>query len=366
MRRKRQATAQIETQSPMNALTRFILKYKILHIAYWLWASLGLIHQREQYFKKGMYETMPDVVIMIGTQMLCVYTCIYVLIPRLLNKSRYLLFTGLTLLLIVGCSFLSSCLQSLYTLLTIGRPLSNFFFITFTQSIDMVVVTSVFIAIVVISQRYREDQKRKELEKEKLETELSFLKSQINPHFLFNALNSIYVLIDIDKKVATETLLRFSGLLRYQLYECSEKDVDIESEMKFLNDYIWLEKMRNGDTINVDVQLKTNGQFRIAPFMLIPFFENAFKHVSRYSGQENRIGITCEAGDSRFSMSVSNTYNDREVLKENHKGIGLQNVKRRLELLYPDNHKLEIVKGKETFTVNLEIHGKQNEVPYSG
>lgn len=350
----------------MNALTRFVLKYKILHIAYWIWAFVGLIHQREEYLKLGIYDTLPDAIVIISMQMLCVYTSINLLVPRFLNKGRYLAFITLTLLLIVGSALLSSSIQSIYTMITIGQPLSNFLLLTFTQSIDLTVVTTVFVAIVVISQRYQQDQKRKNLEKEKLETELSFLKSQINPHFLFNALNSSYVLIDIDKEVATETLLRFSGLLRYQLYECAENEVDINSEIRFLNDYIWLEKMRHGDSIDVEVQLKINGQFRLAPFILIPFFENAFKHVSRYSGSKNSITITGEANEKVFTMTVTNTYNEQDVLVENHKGIGLKNVKRRLELLYPGNHKLEIIKGEEIFTINLEIHGQQNEVPYSG
>ena len=348
----------------MNSVSRFILKYKILHLAYWVWAFMGLLHQRQQLLNSGLEESLPDAIIIICSQMICVYACIYFLIPRFLNKGRHLLFTGLAILFIISTALLSSVAQNFYTLFTIGEPLNNFFFITFTQSIDLTVVTAIFVALVVITQRYQLDQHKKQLEKEKLETELSFLKSQINPHFLFNALNSIYVLIDLDKKIASETLLRFSGLLRYQLYECSENEVDIDREILFLNDYIWLEKMRNGDLIEVDVQLDIAGRFRIAPFMLIPFFENAFKHVSRHSEQKNCISIKGIAENDMFSMTATNTYNKSEGMN-GKSGIGLQNVARRLELLYPGRHELEIIKNEDTFTVKLKIHAQQNGMHYS-
>ncbi len=156
--------------------------------------------------------------------------------------------------------------------------------------------------------------------------------------------------------MASETLLKFSGLLRYQLYECAEDTVDIERELSFLNDYIGLETLRKEK--HLEVKFDTSQQlkyFKITPFLLIPFVENAFKHVSHNSENKNYIHIKATFADHTFSFSVSNSF-DGNVLSKNG-GIGLQNVKRRLELLYPEKHALKIEKQKNIYAVKLELNG---------
>jgi tetratricopeptide (TPR) repeat protein len=201
------------------------------------------------------------------------------------------------------------------------------------------------------------DRKNKNVEKEKLQTELQFLKAQINPHFLFNALNSIYVLMDDDKQMASDTLLKFSSLLRYQLYDCNSNVTTIEKEMEFINNYILLEKVRNSDYLEVVTEFSNQpGYLQIAPFVLIPFVENAFKHVSHFTDQPNRINIRAYFEDITLFFHVTNTCDEKIGSAERvHKGIGLINVKRRLELLYPEKHNLEVRENGQNFSIFLTL-----------
>jgi sensor histidine kinase YesM len=200
------------------------------------------------------------------------------------------------------------------------------------------------------------DRKNKIIEKERLQTELEFLRAQINPHFLFNALNSIYVLMDENRKLASDTLVKFSSLLRYQLYECSSDGTTIEKEIDFINNYISLEKIRNGENLEVVSEFSDSlGYARIAPFILIPFIENAFKHMSHFTDQLNRIEIIGWFADSIFHFKVLNTCDEKAQSHLAHKGIGLKNVKRRLELLYPRKHSLQIAQDRGYYSVFLSL-----------
>ena len=151
-----------------------------------------------------------------------------------------------------------------------------------------------------------------EVAKEKAETELSFLKSQINPHFLFNSLNSVYFLIDKNNTEAREALHKFSEMLRYQLYELKGEKIKIEKEVSYLEDFIALQKLRME---NCDVQLKIDRQmesFDIEPLLLVPFVENAFKHISHFAnGRKNEILIGLSRQNGEMQFEVSNTTEGR-------------------------------------------------------
>lgn len=337
-----------------DKIIHFVQRYKLLHTAFWLWIYIDLIHQQEVSQKEPMEVYLITSLIIVISQMLCVYFTVYVLIPRLLNRNKYFYFALAAFGAIIGFSLISACLQDVYYHSHTGKYFRSVLFHTVTDMVDMIVMTTVFIAVVIIAERYNKDQKNKRLEREKLETELNFLRAQINPHFLFNALNSIFVLIGMDRKKAEDTLLKFSSLLRYQLYECSDNKVEINKELNFLDNYISLEKIRNNDNLEVVYEFSDKYySFRIAPFILIPFVENAFKFASA-NGQKNRIVIRAAITETDFNFFVSNTFNPVEV-KSREGGIGLQNVKRRLELIYPDEHELNITKADGVFTINLKL-----------
>jgi two-component system LytT family sensor kinase len=348
----------------MRQLFSNILKYKVLHVAYWIWAVIDLWH--EQRFYKGGVHT-DDVVFSILGQMLSVYSVIYFLIPRYFNRQKYLQFVLFAILSVIFFSFLTIELNNLYLSIFRHVHLIHVLILLLTHCVSSVIVATVFTAVVMVASMFQTEIRNRQLEKEKLQTELNFLKSQINPHLLFNALNNIYVLIDVDKKVAKDTLLKFSDLLRYQLYECKRNLVEVRRELSFINDYIEIEKLRCADNIYIEFKVpKQIIHFQIAPFVLIPLIENAFKHVSRHKDKaDNFIEIEVMIDEERFSFVISNTYEERSVIVNSIGGIGLQNVKRRLELLYPGTHSIIIDKKDGIFTVNLLIHANNNELPHS-
>ncbi len=204
-----------------------------------------------------------------------------------------------------------------------------------------------------------EHKKTKKINQKLLEetykSELKYLKAQLNPHFLFNGINSVYHLIGKDDALAKETLLQFSGLLRYQLYE-SNTHILLEKELDYVLKYIKIEETRRGSDIKLDYDLKLeNPALQIAPLLLIPFIENAFKHCSNHEDNSaNTIKITIKETGGKLTLKVTNSY-DQLINKNTVGGIGLTNVQKRLSLLYPDTHQLQINKEISTHIVNLSI-----------
>jgi two-component system, LytTR family, sensor kinase len=214
--------------------------------------------------------------------------------------------------------------------------------------------------------------KRREqaLENEKLETELKFLKSQFNPHFLFNTINSIFVLIDKNPRMASEALAKFSDILRYQLYECNEQQIPLDQELNYLENFIELQKLRQ-DHGNVEMAIHTGlphtGNLVIAPFILMPFVENAFKHVSKHSNGPNWIKMNLTLRQSELHLNVSNStsplHSTSSAFFISHRGIGLKNVRRRLDLLYPEKYSLSTDHDTNTFRVLLKVNLHHRKVP---
>jgi sensor histidine kinase YesM len=239
----------------------------------------------------------------------------------------------------------------------VGIQTSNDLIIVVTQFIDTIWKGILIIAAIEIVGRYKTEQKNKQLEKEKLEHELAFLKAQINPHFLFNTINSIYVLININPHKAADTLLKFASMLRYQLYDCTGTSIELERELNLISDLIELEKMRKGEHIEVCCSLPdTPSGFRIAPFLLVPVVENAFKHVSDMREGADFIRIKATLEQDIFQLEVVNSCSPGMDGMLRSGGIGLKNMRRRLDLLYPDKHKIEVQQTSGIFKVNLSLY----------
>jgi len=167
-------------------------------------------------------------------------------------------------------------------------------------------------------------------------------------------------LINKSPDEASESLAKFSSLLRYQLYECNERQIPLNRELSYLEGFIELEKLRLEKNFDVDFRLPmhTAGAYTIAPFLLMPFIENAFKHVSHHKDQNNWITIHIDLRDDHMIFDIKNstsTKSDTVRKDENYGGLGLQNIQRRLDLLYKDKHSLQIERMKTTFQVNLNI-----------
>lgn len=226
--------------------------------------------------------------------------------------------------------------------------------ITLTVTITALVV-GISTAITVIQKWQKDKQERKELEKEKVTSELSFLKAQINPHFFFNTLNNIYVLTEVDPKVAGEAIHRLSKMMRYLLYDTPEGHTMLSDEIDFVKNYISLMKLRLTDVVRVNIDTPATLQdMPLASMIFLPFVENAFKHgVS--ATEKSHINISLCQKNKLLELKVNNSIpKDNSISLDTNGGIGLPNTRRRLDLLYPGKYKLDT--GKENGTSEYTVH----------
>ena len=194
------------------------------------------------------------------------------------------------------------------------------------------------------------------LKSEKLKAEMDFLKSQINPHFLFNALNNIYTLSVIKSDNTPENLLKLSGMLRYMLYDCKEDRVPLKKELEYIDNFISLNKLKDSQGLNIELELdRSQPDLRVAPLIFIPFIENAFKHSKIEDLENGWIKLSLKIQDQTLFFNVKNSISKTTFTKDKVGGIGLRNVKRQLELVYPNKHDLIINKTDTAFEVSLKI-----------
>jgi LytS/YehU family sensor histidine kinase len=227
-----------------------------------------------------------------------------------------------------------------------SRTLFAVFFILSTSTLYGFIIYLVNLSRINIEER-----------EERLKSELSFLRSQISPHFIFNILNSIVYLIRTKSKNAESVTIELSNLIRYMLYESENKLVPLSKEIEYLRSYIELQKMRFGEDIEID--LTENGKsdgLLIEPMLLIPFVENAFKHGVGIVKNPKIIVELSISNEKYFKFRVINKKGlEKNGQKDPNSGIGIKNVKRRIELLYPEAHNLEILENKDTFEISLAI-----------
>lgn len=213
---------------------------------------------------------------------------------------------------------------------------------------------TVITSFLYITQRWSDQQEQvKNIHIHQLQTELKYLRSQINPHFLFNGLNTVYGSIEMSNRQARDMLVQFSDLLRYNLYEADVDLIELEREVGYLQNYVALQKARSNDNMQVSASLTyQNGSVKIAPLLFMAFVENAFKYVSRDDTILNRIGIRLNEEAGRIDFTCENSY---EEVESGTGGIGLSNAVRRLDLLYKDRYELAINKEPNLYQVHLTL-----------
>jgi hypothetical protein len=204
--------------------------------------------------------------------------------------------------------------------------------------------------------RHREDEKKhKELEQEKLHSELAFLKNQISPHFFFNTLNNIYSLTSIDTPAAQESILKLSKLMRYLLYESEHGETLLSHEIDFMTNYIALMKLRLSPKVDLKVSFPTDyPDCKIPPLLFISFIENAFKHGVSHR-EASFIHIEMEANSQQILFKTENSVSGTASTDKENSGIGLENVRKRLALLFPASHTLKIEQTEKVFNVEVKI-----------
>lgn len=229
-------------------------------------------------------------------------------------------------------------------------------------SILMLTMTSLVLGIstsITAIQKWQTDQRlRQELEQEKTTSELSFLKAQINPHFFFNTLNNIYALTVVDVEASREAIHKLSRMMRYLLYETQQDTTLLSKEIGFIKDYIALMKLRLTDRVTLQFTYPENlKDEQIAPMLFLPFVENAFKHGISATNPSS-IAIVIVQDGSQLSMNVRNTiFDEPQTQMEGDSGIGLNNTRRRLDLIYPNSHSLSIERtADDQYNVKLKLN----------
>ena len=354
--------------------TGWFYRYKLYHLPFWfayhfMWwtlrigspvdvlASLALPHAAFKFFFSMVFQAA------------AVYFNLYFLMPRFLEKGHYFYYIVLLLTTIVaaaafivsgyyiGSWILDQPMQQLYYI----DP-ANYFSIFESGALPSTAASMTLAMSIKLTKNWLETRQREQtLAKEKLETELKFLRAQFNPHFLFNTINSIFVLINKDPRMASDSLAKFSNLLRYQLYECNEQKIPIAQELSYMENFIELQKLRLDGNVQVTFNRDPVGHpgMTVAPFIIMPFVENAFKHVSQNKESENWIKINLRFNGTQFLIDISNsTVGNVETSNEAvvYRGIGLKNVQRRLDLLYTGQHELSVEKDNIQFRISLKLN----------
>lgn len=332
------------------------------HVAFWTVFLLVL----NAYFappEKYFFE-LPYTLFLLPTYMFFVYPQVYLFVPKLLQKKKLLAYILVSVVFGKLAWWLNFCYWNHFLLPPkLGVPVEPFFYsmpweIHFQGLIHlfpMIMVCSIFLSIKLIKQWYIERDRNQKIENEKLGMELEMLKAQVHPHFLFNTLNNLYSLTLTASANAPLVVTRLSGLLRYMLYECSEKEVPLDNEIAVLKKYVELEKLRYSDLLDISFsQTGKTGGLRIAPLLLLPFIENSFKHgISEQIG-ESWININLHTEGQHLFFNLSNSWNTEKSPTVSG-GIGLQNIRKRMELIYPGKYELSITKEEEMHSVKLKL-----------
>lgn len=281
------------------------------------------------------------------------YLNAHFLFPKFVNKRKFWIYIFFQILILFFLSVLSNLCFNLFVKDAPYDVVSFFVFNTFTYFFILAAST----AYRMVLDKIIADKLAQARETENLKTELSFLRSQVSPHFMFNVLNNMVALARKQSDQLEPSLIKLSSLMRYMLYETDDDKVLLEKEVEYVKSYIDLQQLRFGKKVSIHVDIQDiDGGHEIEPMLLIPFVENAFKHGTGLI-ECAQIDIEMYVKNNILYFSVRNKYNvNSDEIKDKTSGIGLTNVKRRLNLLYGNNHSLLINKKDKWFTVSLQLN----------
>ena len=329
-----------------------------IYLVYTLWITNNI---PEAEIKEG--SRLPALGLRFVTEFFLFYTVYLWGIPRLLARGQIVWFILLVLFLFFSATFWRLQFEIWYV--------GQFPDVRFATNPDMPLGAQFiargsscgFVLIMAGVGRFtfdwfRSQKERKELEHQRLTSELAYLKSQVNPHFLFNTLNNIYGLARKQSPATEDAILKLSGMMRYMLYETNEAEVPLDREVKQLEDYLSLQSLRYARS--EVARFETSGaleQYSIAPLLLVPLLENGFKH-GRFSQPDDLLECNLAVSESGLEFQVINPVAPAMEQKDEVGGVGLENIRRRLALLYPERHTLEIRKENGHFEAMLTLQWK--------
>ncbi|MEM8908261.1 MAG: histidine kinase [Bacteroidota bacterium] len=326
----------------------------------WYWGAWSTFYIAVNTLAKGGLHPMSSwaafELLVVPIKIACAYTVAYFLMPRFLYTKRWRAFALWT----VGVSiFYGWLLFLVYTnavypyVLGKGNYGHTSFIDFFYKAVELIHITSLVICIKFFQNLLRHEQTNNQLQQEKVQAELKYLKNQVQPHFLFNTLNNLYGLILSKDAQAPNVIIKLSEMLGYSLYDSESTHVTLEDEIAYLENYLALEQLRYGEKLNLCYQKSAiPTDTIIAPLILIPFVENAFKHGPAKQDEDARIDLDIQVEGKRLTFKVVNTYEEGELNPSIQSGIGLANVKKRLQLIYPNRYQLKLEKA-ELYRVEL-------------
>ncbi|MBP9104062.1 MAG: sensor histidine kinase [Chitinophagaceae bacterium] len=351
-------------------------KYRIRrHLAFWIfwWIFQAFLYSfivaktNGEWLKRVQLSSLESLVYLFA-HMFLAYSLMYIVIPRFLLQQRYWLTIIITALLFVATAGISVSL-SIYILDPIRLTIFNGIFAnTFRNSSvniflslmaglrGAITIGGIAAAIKLMKYWYLKEQRNMQLQKENMTSQLQLLKAQVHPHFLFNTLNNIYSYTQSNSAKAAQMVSGLSDLLRYMLYECNQPLAPLSKELQMVKDYISLEQIRYGNKLELHLEIlgDTKGLY-IAPLLLLPLIENCFKHGTSHILEQPWVNLQISIHEQQLTMKLINGKVNVTPEDKNHSGIGIQNVQKRLSLLYPDKHELTITNEEEVFIVNLKV-----------
>ncbi|KUO60670.1 hypothetical protein APF79_02550 [bacterium BRH_c32] len=295
---------------------------------------------------------------------------VFFLVPRLLLKKKYLnyfIFSAISILLTVAIKLILTTLEPIGAPMLVPPPdgfrvrgpihsKPPFFMLIFDTLIICVLIIGASTTIGLIVKWLSEEKMRKSIEKEQLKTNLALLKNQVSPHFFMNTLNNIHSLIPIDTDKAQEAIERLSILMRYLLYDSAQNSIELKKEIEFIKSFISLMQLRYSNELEILIELPEHiPDIKIPPMLFISLIENAFKHGVNYP-DKSYINLRIEIIENALNCEIKNSKHNTMIKnKEVYSGIGLDNIKKSLQLLYEDNYELIILDKENEFEVNLKV-----------
>ncbi len=344
------------------------LKYFIYHVLFWI-VILASFTISEWGYMDSLTDAVIYEMLFLPSRLIVVYVNWFILIPEYLYKNKFVKYFVALLLVLVVIG-----IGHRYFVLYWGFPT---YFPQWMKKavIEPLNLSKLFQTILIIVSPvayttgfklymdwFRQRRVTQALRREKTDAELKFLKSQTNPHFLFNTLNSIYGLALEKSEKTPNLILKLSDILSYTLYESNAEKVELDKELLLIENIIALEKERYEKRVTIDYKVIGDvSGIKIPPLILVPFVENAFKHGLMNETEKGWIAVGIEASEDVLLFKVENSISEQEDISHtNGGGLGLQNVSRRLDLLYGDTKELHICKEEDSFTVILTIKLHQN------
>ncbi|MGE0077332.1 MAG: sensor histidine kinase [Bacteroidales bacterium] len=345
--------------SDINLVDKYSRHKILFHVGYWtvLVCFFGFFWGT---FDNNFAKTFTIELAELPVKLMVVYTTLYYLMPIFLLKKRYNWFLILLFALLIAGGLLQRVVnfyitEPIYFPERLGFGYNKITFIL-TSIIGLSTVMTIPCTAKLLKFWYTIQQRYQMLEKENLRAEIAFLKSQVHPHFLFNTLNSLYALTLKKSEKSPEVVMRLSDLMHYMLYDANQPLISLNKELEFIQNYISLEEIRfeNRFKLNFSVNGNTQGCL-IAPLILLPFVENSFKHGVNQVSKNGWLKFNLNVNEKLLTFTLENNTSLQASSTNAGEGIGLKNVKRRLDLLYPERYKLEIKKEEDNFKVFLQL-----------